>query len=140
MDSAVIISFFPIKRKILFKFLYTFMKNLLFVFLLFGTLVVVDSDAALNVKLGHRISVSDGYAYELICDNAVGDVVYNIDGLPAGAILRDGLIVFDSDAKTGNYVLKVNAIDGSGNTAEQVITLSNTQIDAEETILTRVGT
>lgn len=116
------------------------MKNLLLVFLLLGSMIVVDSKDALNVRLGHRISVSDGYAYELLCDHAYGDVVYNIDGLPAGAVLRDGLIVFDSNAKQGNYVLKVNAIDGSGNTAEQVITLSNTQVDAEETILTRVGT
>ena len=115
------------------------MKNLLLVFLLLTLLVESEPKDPLNIKLGHQLSVSDGYAYELICDNAVGDVIYNIEGLPDGAILRDNLIVFDNGARRGNYVLKVNAIDGAGNTVEQVITLSNVAIDAEESILTTVG-
>ena len=53
--------------------------------------------------------------------------------------LEGSRIIVGPSAQSGNYVLRVKAVDALGRTGEQVITLSTDVPDAEESIIEAVG-
>ncbi len=48
-------------------------------------------------------------------------------------------IILSNSARSGNFVLRVKAVDAAGNSRSQIITLSTVIIDAEEQLLETVG-
>lgn len=113
--------------------------NLLFIILLITLSSSESISESLKITLGSRVTVSSGYAYKLSCSNARGSVVYHVEGLPDGARLDGDLIILSPTAKSGNFVLRVRAVDSFGVDGSQIITLSTVQINAEERLLETVG-
>lgn len=116
------------------------MKNLnllLILALVFSATAVTQQ--SLSISLGNRITISQGSAYKLSCSNSYGQVIYNIEGLPEGARLDGDSIILGNQARSGNFVLRVKAVDAAGNSGSQIITLSTVVVDAEEQLLEEVG-
>ena len=129
--------FFYIKMELNTEFsIYNLMKNYI---LLFVILSAVLASEKLRINLSQRIILSEGYGYELFCDNARGNVIYHVDGLPKGTKLEGNLIIVNPDAKGGNFVLRIKAVDDAGSIAEQIITLATTSINVEEQTIEEAG-
>lgn len=65
----------------------------------------------------------------------MGDIIYNVEGLPEGAFLQGDNIFVKDSANSGNFVLRIKAIDSENSIANQIITLIINNDDAEAQIV-----
>ena len=99
-------------------------KLILFVLIaMLGVASHIKEHSGININIGTRFSVSQAGSYKLECSGAQGHVTYRVDGLPDCARLEGDAIYADADCPTGNYILRIRAVDESGAAAETILTL-----------------
>lgn len=88
----------------------------------------------LNIKVGDRVTINNQSTYNLSCEGATGAVKFYVEGTPYGVSLSGASIVISSYAQSGNYTLRIKAVDELGQSAERVVTLSIVQNNGQATL------
>ena len=81
-----------------------------------------DYKSQMKVDLSPQYALGNGaMGYQLKCEGAKGSVSYSAEGLPQGAYLSNDRIIIGVNTKSGNYNIKITAID----TVTGLITTTN---------------
>ena len=102
----------------------------LIVFVLIAMLGIashINSHSGLNIDVGTRFSVSQAGSHQLSCSGAQGHVTYTVSGLPDCVRFEGDTIYATNNCPTGNYILRIRAVDESGAVAETILTLVITE-------------
>ena len=99
------------------------MKSLVIVCLLVS-LTLGSTNPKISINVDTSFISGDQNAYALNCKGAVGQINYQVDGLPTGAYLQANLIILSPSTAAANYVVRIRATDETGNYAERLINLT----------------
>lgn len=89
----------------------------------------------LNIKVGDRVTINNQSTYNLSCEGATGAVKFYVEGTPSGVSLSGSSIIISNFAQSGNYSLRIKAVDEIGQSAERQITLSIIQNNGQATLV-----
>ena len=107
------------------------MKNLNLLFFVLSFLITANSKP-LRIRILDPTVALGGQTYKLFCDNAIGLVTYQVDGLPANAELKGNEIFVSNQVNSGNYVVRIRAEDSTKQRIEQILTLVIDQFNLED--------
>lgn len=71
----------------------------------------------LNIKVGDRVTINNQSTYNLSCEGASGAVKFYVEGTPYGVSLSGSSIIISNFAQSGNYSLRIKAVDELGQSA-----------------------
>ena len=89
-------------------------------YILFFTLLALSF--GLQLRVDSRLVLEN--SYQLQCDNAQGQVIYQVQNLPSGVVLNGNTIKITSQqAVNGYYPVRVRARDAAGQQDERVVVI-----------------